>query len=58
LIPYIGFGGVLNESEADTTGYFGLMTNFFLGDYFSIILNLRGDSDDGTAFGLGLRYHM
>ncbi len=58
LIPYIGFGGVLNESEADTTGYFGLMTNFFLGDYFSIMLNLRGDSDDGTAFGLGLRYHM
>ena len=50
LIPYFGFGGVLNESEADTTGYFGLMTNFFLGDYFSIMLNLRGDSDDGTAF--------
>ena len=58
LIPYLGFGGILNESEADTTGYFGLMTNFFIGDYFSLSLNLRGDSDDGTALGLGLRYHM
>lgn len=58
LIPYLGFVGILNESEADTTGYFGLMTHFFLGDYFSIMLNLRGDSDDGNVFGLGLRYHM
>ena len=58
FIPHIGFSGILNDSAYSTVGVFGLSTNFFIGEFASLGLDLSGDSDDGVSFFLGLRYHM
>jgi hypothetical protein len=58
LIPNIGFRGILNDSAYSTVGVFGLSTNFFIGEFASLGLNLSGDSNDGISFFFGLRYHM